>query len=420
LLASLIGLSGESNPLAGPENAARESEWSTRVLTPGQGRNAVPEAVYRSALAKLYEAAIEPVAWAGFLDELSRLLDAKCCHYLVWDEYSNQPCFGMHSAGSSRSGEPGCEAAYSPNDPRRKLSGELDGKWILCREHFDEEFVEASELRERIPEDLEGRRIAGLALKRPAGLTSVFDVLRDKVRKPFGAPDVRWLERIHPHLEQASRLHLEVEHLRRRATTAESVLHALGYPVLVVDEVAEVRFCNAAADDWLCTNGQLATSSGVLYSKEARLDGAIRGLVRRATRDCSGTRIAGTLRLPPRGRARGEAARPYSMIALPLPSHSALAMKGERPLALLLVVDVTAHAPLTSEALQTLFSLTPAEARLALSLAQGKLLEQGAAAANVSLNTAKTQLRAILEKTGVHRQADLIRLIFAHPRLNGR
>ena len=60
--------------------------------------------------------------------------------------------------------------------------------------------------------------------------------------------------------------------------------------------------------------------------------------------------------------------------------------------------------------LAELFQLSPAEHRLAELLAQGLTLEGCAARLNVSINTVKTQLRALFRKTGTTRQAQLINL----------
>ena len=56
------------------------------------------------------------------------------------------------------------------------------------------------------------------------------------------------------------------------------------------------------------------------------------------------------------------------------------------------------------------FSLTPAETRLVESLLAGRSLKETAAALGVAMTTAKTHLENIFQKTGVKRQAELVRL----------
>jgi DNA-binding CsgD family transcriptional regulator len=54
--------------------------------------------------------------------------------------------------------------------------------------------------------------------------------------------------------------------------------------------------------------------------------------------------------------------------------------------------------------------LSPAETRLWVALAAGRRLIDIAEESGVSLNTVRVQLRTLFQKTGVHRQADLLRL----------
>ena len=63
-----------------------------------------------------------------------------------------------------------------------------------------------------------------------------------------------------------------------------------------------------------------------------------------------------------------------------------------------------------AEAMATAFSFTPAETRLVEHLLAGRSLNESAAALGVAMTTAKTHLENIFQKTGVGRQADLMRL----------
>jgi DNA-binding CsgD family transcriptional regulator len=65
----------------------------------------------------------------------------------------------------------------------------------------------------------------------------------------------------------------------------------------------------------------------------------------------------------------------------------------------------------TTAALRELFGLTPAEANLASVLMTGKSLDEARDELQISLNTAKTQLKAIFSKTSTSRQAELLRLL---------
>lgn len=71
--------------------------------------------------------------------------------------------------------------------------------------------------------------------------------------------------------------------------------------------------------------------------------------------------------------------------------------------------------------MQSLFDLTPAEARVARSLASGKTVEDIASDGGVSLNTVRTHVRGVLAKTGCDRQAEVVALLtgIARPPIAG-
>jgi DNA-binding CsgD family transcriptional regulator len=62
-------------------------------------------------------------------------------------------------------------------------------------------------------------------------------------------------------------------------------------------------------------------------------------------------------------------------------------------------------------ALQTVFDLTVAEAKLASDIATGRPLAKIAAARRLSMSTCRTQLQAIFAKTRTCRQAELVALL---------
>lgn len=58
-----------------------------------------------------------------------------------------------------------------------------------------------------------------------------------------------------------------------------------------------------------------------------------------------------------------------------------------------------------------LFDLTPAEARIALALAQGRTLLEAATSSNVTIKTGRTYLERIFAKTGTRQQSQLVALL---------
>ena len=63
------------------------------------------------------------------------------------------------------------------------------------------------------------------------------------------------------------------------------------------------------------------------------------------------------------------------------------------------------------EMLRALYGLTAAEAVLTRLLVQGLPLAEAAAQLGVRVQTVRTRLKTIFEKTDTHRQAELVRLV---------
>lgn len=79
------------------------------------------------------------------------------------------------------------------------------------------------------------------------------------------------------------------------------------------------------------------------------------------------------------------------------------------------VLTVTPIAPPSArpELLQAAYGLTPAEAEVACRLAMGNSVDQISVCNGKSLNTVRTHLRKVLEKTGCTRQAEAVALLSA-------
>jgi DNA-binding CsgD family transcriptional regulator len=71
--------------------------------------------------------------------------------------------------------------------------------------------------------------------------------------------------------------------------------------------------------------------------------------------------------------------------------------------------------------LRDAYGLTASEARLARLLAEGLSLRRSAAEAGLTYETARSYVKILFQKTGTHRQADLVaQLLAANSLLNAR
>jgi len=82
---------------------------------------------------------------------------------------------------------------------------------------------------------------------------------------------------------------------------------------------------------------------------------------------------------------------------------------------LVLIVDPSVPSRATAAAIQAAFGLTASEARVAVLIGSGRSGPEAATVLGVSPSTVKTHLKRCFEKTGVHSQVGLARIIGALP-----
>jgi DNA-binding CsgD family transcriptional regulator len=80
-------------------------------------------------------------------------------------------------------------------------------------------------------------------------------------------------------------------------------------------------------------------------------------------------------------------------------------------LAAVFITDPERETQTDPELFRHLYGLTPAEARFAVRLLSGEGVEEAADRLQITINTARTHVRHVLEKTGTHRISDLVRVL---------
>ena len=97
--------------------------------------------------------------------------------------------------------------------------------------------------------------------------------------------------------------------------------------------------------------------------------------------------------------------------ALPLKNEFGTGL--EQPRAIAFLTDPAEPVKVDEEMLRQLYGLTGAECRLAGEICTGQSISAIAGRLGVSENTVKTQLQSIFEKTGTHRQAQVVKLMLS-------
>ncbi|MGU3537535.1 helix-turn-helix transcriptional regulator [Methylobacterium sp. A54F] len=186
-----------------------------------------------------------------------------------------------------------------------------------------------------------------------------------------------------------------------------SAFDAVRQPAILLQASGTVLLVNAAADALL--RDALRVVNRRLVARERRVAEALDALTG-AVR----TRIDGTpLNLPPLVVPR-PGRRPLVVRAVAVDGEARSPFLGARAVLLLTDLDA-APEPRAPDRIRAAFGLSPAEARLAARLAAGASLQEAADALGVTHATARGQLKAVLAKTGTHRQSALIELVHRLP-----
>ncbi len=367
------------------------------------------ERAFARALEHLYNAALDPQAWVSFMDEFSRLIEARGAHYFLWNQQLQDITYALPSSNFSMEIQVESAEYWHSKDRMFKYSLKHASKWLVNTRVFDRQYLASDPFHNEFlfPNDI--YHVTGYRTRSTTPLSSAIGFIRGGDQPPMGEDELAWLKRLEPHLEIAGRLHREMMRLKLSADLQAQTLDALDCPILLVYENGFMAFHNRAADQWLADNSAMGVRSFRLAGLNVQYQASLEQLLDRVFKQG----VSGIQALP-----RPDGGSPYQMMALPLSPSSPLCLHWQRPVALLVVSDPQARAPLTSEQLQTLFGLTPAEARVAIALAEGKALDEVAEDSQVSINTVRYQLKRTLEKTGTRRQAELVKTINAMPNVN--
>jgi DNA-binding CsgD family transcriptional regulator len=187
-------------------------------------------------------------------------------------------------------------------------------------------------------------------------------------------------------------------------------LNRLGVGILLVAADCRILFASAVVEAIMRRGDGLARQNGHLRAltleASEQLEGHIRAAASTAPRPGE---EAGAIVILPRERGL-----PMPLLIFPLRGGEAGPEPGD-PAAVLFVSDPETSFGINERNIAHVYGLTPAEARLLNALLEGRRLSDYAKETGITLNTAKTYLRQLFDKTGSARQADLLRLILSDP-----
>jgi DNA-binding CsgD family transcriptional regulator len=210
----------------------------------------------------------------------------------------------------------------------------------------------------------------------------------------------RRIAAVAPHARRARLINKTIEAKQSEAATFADTLNGLGAGVFLLDADRRIVHANAAGYDLLSGGDFLGTAGGQLVARNAQANKALREAFSGGAQGTGGIAI-------PLQTHDGER---YVAHVLPLNSaaRSSIA-EAYKAVAAVFVRKVALDNP-CGELIARAFELTPTELRVLLAIIEIGGVPETAAAMGIAPTTVKTHLHRVFAKTGVSRQADLVKL----------
>lgn len=232
---------------------------------------------------------------------------------------------------------------------------------------------------------------------------SLIAIVRGADCGPFGPRELALLRALMPHLKRAAHLHGQFGSMRRQLSMFTDHLDRYSHAYFVADAEGRILYANALAQEIVNARDGMALEHGRIAIAATRQASEFRKAVTEVA--------AGQGSLRRLAINRPSRRDPYRLILIPVQDSGEIPLGVSVPAVSILAIDTSLRPEPDVPLLCELFSLTPAEARIAGKLALGRSLEEIAAELRISLETARTHAKRALSKTGTERQGELISLI---------
>lgn len=352
---------------------------------------------------RVYAAATDPRAWPAALREIAELLGGVGPGLFLIDRSSGAPVLTVTS-GLDPHYLQLHEAYYVSRDVRRPLVNALPSGALFIGQRLmpDRDFLRTEFYNDFLrPQSL--FHLAGGVIMKDETHIGVFRILREKRKPAFCDADLVPLQALLPHLERAFHVHREVVAARQRRDNVAEVLDWIPTGIILLDRHGRVVARNRAARAIESARDGLTVVRGRLA---ATTKGETETLEKMVARELEG----GSLGEAFVSIRRPSGLRSLMVVIVPLRLVPLLSMAGDAALAVF-VTDPERRWDAPARVIASRLGVTMAEAALALALANGCSVREAAGVLRISENTARTQLKRALAKTGTHRQGELVRLV---------
>lgn len=248
---------------------------------------------------------------------------------------------------------------------------------------------------------------ANAVLEKSATCCAYLSILRNQASGMVDEDMRRRMRLIVAHVRRAVRTGKAIDLSQAEAATFADILDGLSPAIFLVDAEGQVVHGNAAGRSVLDKGDLLRTVHGRLTAIDTQVDQALHSAFIAAGKNDAEIGAKGSA-LPLKGRA-GER---YVAHVLPLTvGEKRKTGAASNAVVALFVRKAELEAEPSSEVIGKTYKLTPTELRVLRAIVDVGGVRQVAENLGVADTTVKTHLGRLFEKTGVSRQADLVKLV---------
>jgi DNA-binding CsgD family transcriptional regulator len=358
---------------------------------------------------ELYDAALRPVLWPMVLQRAANRFRAQ---------------FGILIAVDLATGRPRVLEA-TPVDERERLAlfgtKHVMNPWtraaladpfgIMARtsELVPEQELLASEFYADCLQPLGLFHAMGANLFGDEGLYGALCFMRTRRDGPFADAELAQMQPLVKHFERALRVQCRLADADLEREAALESIARLGVGTVFVNARGKVVFCNRKAEVALEQNDGLSVARQRLVAGVSDDTRALRCAIADAA-------LAGAQHRELAGRAltlpRPSGQPPWRVLVSPL-CDGKLGVGLSQPVAVVFITDPAATQLPSAALIAQSFGLTPAESKVAALLARGIGIPEAAKNLGVSINTVRSHVAHVFEKTGTERQAELVALLLS-------
>ncbi|MGN5476686.1 helix-turn-helix transcriptional regulator [Cupriavidus basilensis] len=364
---------------------------------------------FSALLGNIYQGPMEQVPWGKALEQIRRQLNANYVTLILRSPATDRPGLMVNASehGQTLPGEVSYNNYYYSLDP---FIGLPSDRVVTIDEHLGQGVWCMSELYQQFLKDIGIRYILGADLRTHDGVECRFRVCRNHDSPDFSAADKALCTALLPHLKRAVDLHSRIDVAESERTVYASAIDRMLVGMVILDESGTIIKTNAAADEILAAKDGIRIAGGGLDVEYGQENRRFQRAVRQAMMGHIGTAPA-MMEAMSITRPSGSGRLGVLVRTIPLSEWSEDNRK--RPACVVFIRDPERRSQASHDVVRQLFDFTPAETQLALQLANGLALDEAADELGISKNTARAHLRAIFSKTGVTRQATLVRMLLS-------